>query len=454
MKFRINIFKILTPELILVLSFFLLILAGTMLLLLPVSTNGAGISFIDALFTATSATCVTGLVVVDTGSYWSPFGQIVILLLIQIGGLGIMTFSSFLVYIIARKLSIWDQGMLEYSFAGGGRQHLGQLLWAIVLGTFVMEAIGAAVLSVRFAQDFALGRAIYLGIFHSVSAFCNAGFSLFSNSIVDYRNDVVINLTIMVLIILGGLGFWVLYDLKNIVRHRRNVHSTRLHTRIVMSITFSLILFGFLVFLIVEWNQAMQPLYLQGKILASLFQSVTARTAGFNTLDVASLTNGSLFLLLLFMFIGASPGSTGGGIKTTTFAIVLSMIKARMRNQEQVQIYKRGIPESTISKAIGITFAAIVVLGVLTMLLLIVESPEQTQIHQRTLFIDLVFEAFSAIGTVGLSTGITPLLSSAAKSLLIILMYVGRIGPVTLTIALAGVHTKNLRYAQDNVWVG
>ena len=436
------------------LSFFLLIMTGTMLLLLPISTNGAGISFIDALFTATSATCVTGLVVVDTGSYWSPFGQIIILLLIQIGGLGIMTFSSFLVYIIARKLSLWDQGMLEYSFSGNNRQNLGQLLWAIILGTFVIEGVGAAILSVRFSHDFAVGRAVYLGLFHSISAFCNAGFSLFSNSLVDYRSDIVINLTIMTLIILGGLGFWVLYDLKNIFRHRRNVHSTSLHTRIVLTVSASLIAFGFLVFLFVEWNQAIQPLPLKGKILASLFQSVTARTAGFNTLDMAALTNGSLFLLLLFMFIGASPGSTGGGIKTTTFAIVLSMIKARMRNQEQVQIYKRGVPESTISKAIGITFAAIVVLGVLSMLLLIVENPEHTQIHQRTLFIDLVFEAFSAIGTVGLSMGITPLLSTTAKFLIIILMYIGRIGPVTLTIALAGVHTRNLRFAEDNVWVG
>lgn len=454
MKFKINIFQILTPELSLALSFFVLIFAGALLLLLPFSTTGAHISFIDALFTATSATCVTGLVVVDTGSFWSPFGQGVILVLIQIGGLGIMTFSSFLVYIIARKLSLWDQGMLEFSFAGSNRQSLGQLLWAIILGTFIIEGVGALILSLRFSHNYALGHAVYLGLFHSISAFCNAGFSLFANNLMDYRGDLVVNITIMVLVIAGGVGFWVLYDLKNIIKHKRNIHSTSLHTRLVLSMTTALILIGFIIFLIAEWRQSIALFSLKGKILASMFQSVTARTAGFNTLDMAALSNSSLFLLLLLMFIGASPGSCGGGIKTTTFAIVLAMIKARLRNQQQVQIYHRGISEATISKAIGITFAVIVVLGVAIMLLLMVESPLHAQFHQRTLLIDLVFEAFSAVGTVGLSTGVTPLLSLPAKFIIILLMYMGRIGPVTLTIALAGVQSRNIRYAQDNVWVG
>jgi trk system potassium uptake protein len=454
MKIRLNIFKKLTPELSLALSFFLLILMGAFLLVLPISTKNQSITFIDAFFTATSATCVTGLAVVDTGTHWSTFGQIVILALIQIGGLGIMTFSSFIVYIIARKLSLWDQGMLEYTFSGNSRKNLGQLLWTIILGTFAIEIVGAIILSVRFLPNNELGHAIYLGIFHSISAFCNAGFSLFSNSLVDYRGDLIVNFTIMALIILGGLGFWVIYDLRNIIKHKRNFHSTSLHTRIVLGVSAVLILFGFIIFLAAEWKGSMALFSLKEKMLASLFQSVSARTAGFNTLDVALLTNGSLFVLLLLMFIGASPGSCGGGIKTTTFALILAMIKSRMRNQEQVQISNRGIAETTISKAIGITFAAIVVLGVIIILLLIVESPLHAQMHQRTLLIDLIFEAFSAFGTVGLSTGVTPLLSSTSKFLLILLMYIGRIGPATLTIALAGIHSRNMKFAEDNVWVG
>ncbi len=443
-----------TPEVSLALSFLLIILSGAILLMLPISTGGKAVSFMDALFTATSATCVTGLIVVDTGSYWSHFGQGVILVLIQIGGLGIMTFSSFIVFIIARKLSLWDQDVLDFVFTGGDRRNLRQLLWAIIVGTLLIEGIGAAILSVRFSQDFAIGHAVYLGVFHSISAFCNAGFSLFPDSLMNYRGDLVINATIMALIVLGGLGFWVLYDLKNVIKHKRNMHSTSLHTRLVLAVTAALIVFGFLVFLSVEWRQSMAGFSIKGKVLASLFQSITARTAGFNTVDVAALTNGSLFLLLLLMFIGASPGSCGGGIKTTTFALVLAMIWARVRNQEQVQIFHRGISKSMISKAIGITFGAIVFLGIVLMLLLIIESPLHAQFHQRTLFVDMVFEAFSAIGTVGLSTGVTPILSSAAKFLLIVLMYAGRIGPATLTVALAGVHSKKYLYAEENVWVG
>ena len=451
---RTNIFKLLSPELSLALSFLLLILGGAMLLILPASAHSGKTGFIDALFTAASATCVTGLVVVDTGVHWSTFGQLVILALMQIGGLGIMTFSAFIVYIIARKLSLWDQGMLEYSFSGDSRKNLGHLLWMIVIGTLVTESIGATILSIRFAHDVEIGRAIYFGIFHSISAFCNAGFSLFSNSLMDYRGDIAVNLTIMALIIFGGLGFWVLYDLRNIVGHKRNLHSTSLHTRTVLSVSAVLILFGFVIFLMVEWTQSMSLFSLKEKVLASLFQSVSARTAGFNTLDIGALSNGSLFVLLLLMFIGASPGSCGGGIKTTSFVLILAMIKSRMLNQDQVQISNRGIANSTISKAIAIAFTAIVVLGVSIMLLLIVESPLHAQMHQRTLLVDLMFEAFSAFGTVGLSTGVTSVLSSPAKFILILLMYIGRIGPITLTIALAGVHSKNLQFAEENVWVG
>ncbi len=443
----------LSPQLGLALSFIALILLGGIILSLPMCST-VETSFVDALFTATSAACVTGLIVVDTSSHWTMFGQIVILLLIQLGGLGIMTFTSFIILIFARRLSLWDRDIMEYSLGGDKSQPLAHLLWAVILLTLTFELIGAVILTFRFSAEHSLGHAAFLGIFHAISAFCNAGFSLFSTNMMAYQSDMVVNLTIMALVVLGGIGFWVLYDLKNLLRHRRNIHSTTLHTRLVIVMSLILIGFGGAVFMVVEWNAAFRELPMSTKLLAAFFHSVSARTAGFNTVDIATFSNSSLFLLLLLMLIGASPGSCGGGIKTSTFAILLAMTNSRVRNRKQVRLSNRGIPERTVSKAIGLTATALLVITVFCFALLITESTVHPDLDQRTLFIDVLFETLSAFGTVGLSMGLTPVLSVPGKILIIMLMYIGRIGPVTLTLALTGIHQKKIRYAEENVWVG
>lgn len=431
-----------------------IILLGALILCLPCSTTAGRASFVDALFTSASATCVTGLAVVDTGTYWSIFGQIVILVLIQIGGLGIMTFSTFFIYLIARRLSIWNRDMIESNFAGAFKGNLSHLLLTIILGTFFIEAIGAVLLTFRFAVDFPWERSIYLGIFHSISAFCNAGFSPLADNLVSYQGDLAINFIIMALIFLGGLGFWVLFDLRNLIKRKTNFHSTTLHTRVVIYTSLALIVFGALWIILNEWNHLFQNLPLQNKILASLFQSVTPRTAGYNTVDIGAFTNSTLFIIIVLMLVGASPGSCGGGIKTTTFVIILAMISAHVKNRRQVQIFRRGVPEHIVSKAIVITFFSVLTISIFLIALLITEHPPAAQFSERGLFITLLFEAVSAIGTVGLSMGITPFLSGAGKVLLSLLMYLGRIGAATLAIAIARESNKTIKFAEDNVLVG
>lgn len=343
---------------------------------------------------------------------------------------------------------------MEYSIAGDKTQPLGHLLWAIFLLTLAFEGIGATILTFRFATDYPLLQAAFLGIFHAISAFCNAGFSLFSTNMVNYRADVVVNLTVVMLIVFGGIGFWVLFDFKNILKHKRKIHSTTLHTRLVVYTSAVLIAIGFVIFMVIEWDGAFRSMPLPTKMMAALFHSVSARTAGFNTVDIATFSNSSLFLLLILMLIGASPGSCGGGIKTSTFAILLAMTFARTKNQKQVRLFNRGVSERTVSKAIAITAAALLIISLCCFILLITENYGHDNVPPRTLFIDVLFESISAFGTVGLSMGLTPLLSIPGKILIIILMFIGRIGPVTLTLALTGIHQINIRYAEENVWVG
>jgi len=438
------------PALVVSLSFAVLILFGTAALLLPMARNGTEIGWLDALFSATSASCVTGLIVVDTGTAWSSFGQTVILLLIQIGGLGIMTFSTFFAYLFAGKLSIRNRDLLESSFGDRLLAHPRRLLLAIIALTLVFESIGALVLTQRFAVQWPLGKAVYLGLFHAVSAFCNAGFCLFSNSLVQYQTDPVINITIMVLIVAGGLGFWVWYDLRFLIRGRR----TSLHSRIVLTTTAALLVFGMFCLLVFEWGHSMRHLSPGGKLMASVFQSVTSRTAGFNTLEMASLANNSLLIILILMLIGASPGSCGGGIKTTTFAVIVAMIYSRFRDQRQVQLLNRGIPEAVLSRAIAITFMFLGMLILACLVLLVSEHPGGVHTLGRTLFLEVVFEAFSAMGTVGLSMGLTPELSDMGRMVIILLMYIGRVGPLTLALAVAGRRRFRVRLAEEDFWVG
>ncbi|MBN2357590.1 Trk family potassium uptake protein [candidate division KSB1 bacterium] len=444
--------KRLHPSHTLAISFFIFIMIGTGLLYTQWSCNGDRLSFIDALFTATSATCVTGLITQDTGAFFTRFGQLVILALIQLGGLGIMTFSTFFAYIIAGRFTLRGRDLIETSVSSKPVPYLGKLLLFTVVGTLIVEAIGAVILTFRFSQDYPLDRSIYLAIFHAVSAFCNAGFSLFSDSLIAYQNDWIINATVLCLIIIGGIGFWVLYDLMNLFKNGSG--QLTLHSKLVLTVTASLVLFGAMLFLFFEWNHTLQPIPMNGKILSSIFQSVTARTAGFNTVDVGGLDEGSLLMLMILMVIGASPSSTGGGIKTTTFGVILALIFSRLRSQEQVRLFNRGIPESIVSKAIGISFFWIVTVTVAVMCLLVSESYGVLGHAPRGMMMDIFFECFSAFGTVGLSTGITPLLTKAGKVVIIILMYVGRIGPITLALAIANKPPLRIRYAEEKIIIG
>lgn len=408
---------------------------------------------IDALFTATSATCVTGLNVVDTGTYWTTFGQYVILGLIQLGGLGIMTLSSFFAFVVVRKLGMRGRDLIEQSY-GGGIRHVGHLLVSIILVTLLTETMGAAILTLRFAQDFPLSRALYLGVFHSISAFCNAGFSPFTDGLIRYQSDWIVNLTIMTLIIVGGLGFWVIFDFRNLILQRRHLRHLNFHSKLVLTTTGYLILIGTVLFLLLEWNHMLKALAWDSKFLISFFQAITPRTAGFNTVDIGHLSPETLLLLMILMFIGASPGSTGGGIKTTTFVVILSLFAARFREERQVQFFKRGIPERIISKSISILFFMSVTVCIALMALLVSESHGLLNSHGQNLFLEGSFEILSAIGTVGLSMGITPLLSATGKMLIILLMFVGRIGPITVAIIIAGKQPAQIRLAEEEFWVG
>jgi len=440
-----------SPAKSLALSFLVLIMIGTVLLYLPFSSDKK-VGVLDALFTSTSATCVTGLVVYDTGTHWTLTGQIIILLLIQLGGLGIMTFSTLGAYIIAGKLNMRNRQMIEGSLGGKHIANLGKLLLAIVAGTMIIEMSGALILTFSFLKHYPLFKAIYMGVFHSISAFCNAGFSLFSNSLENFQNDIIINITIMVLIVTGGIGFWVLFESLHLLKNRSE--KLGLHSKIVISTTFVLIFTGFIALLILEWNNTLSDMTFPGKVMNAAFQSITARTAGFNTVKIETMTNSSLLILLLLMFIGASPGSCGGGVKTTTFAVLSAMIFSRLRDQRQVRLFKRGIPEHVVSKSIGIIFIALFFLTMIIIVLLITENPGSSYIPLRTLFLEVIFESFSAFGTVGLSMGLTPLLSFAGKLLITLLMYIGRIGPLTVALAIAGRKDLRLRLAEEELWVG
>jgi len=451
-EFWHRVIKNIHPYHSLAFSFLVLTATGTLLLSLPVSQQGPGARWIDCLFVATSATCVTGLVPVDIAAVFSRFGQVVILLLFQCGGLGIMTFSIFFAYILAGRLSLRGRDVIEHSVSSQPVPYLGALLKFAVIGTLTLEILGAIVLTFRFLPDHSWQHALWSGVFHAVSAFCNAGFSLYADGLMPYRDDVILNLTVMALIVSGGIGFLVLHDLGNI--RKKGLRGLTLHSKIVLTVTGLLILIGAAAIMFFELGHTLRPLTAGQKLLASFFQSITARTAGFNTLPIGEMTNGALLVLILLMAIGASPGSTGGGIKTTTFAVIFISFFARLRTEQQLRLFNRGISDTTISKSIGIAIFWIMAVCAALFLLLITESYGSSAAHARGRLVELVFESFSAIGTVGLSMGATPHLSPAGKLVIIVLMYVGRIGPITLALAIANKPALTIRYAEEKIIVG
>lgn len=443
----------LSPPHQLIASFAAIIFIGAALLMLPVSTTKGSIHPIDALFTATSAVCVTGLTVLDTGKDFTLFGQMVILGLIQCGGIGIITFSLFFMAILGKALPYYGRKTAEETFSYKGGEDFYAILKAVIIFTFSIEIVGALLLSIRFIPLYSAAKGSYYAVFHSISAFCNAGFSTFSNNLMDFKSDYLVNLVITGMIITGGLGFVVLHELRAGAFSR--MARISLHSRLVLMVTGVLLIGGMLLFMLLEWNNTLEGLPTQTKVLASWFQSVTPRTAGFNTLDYGMMTDATLFLTILLMFVGASPGSTGGGIKTSTIGVFIALAISRYRGREEVSLFNRAIPKDVVFKAFSVGLISGVLVVTFVIFILGTELGATPHSETRGVFVNLLFEAMSAFGTVGLSTGITPKLSYPSKFLLILLMFAGRLGPLTIAIAFTKREVKGqFRHPEENVIIG
>lgn len=426
-----------------------MILLGTVLLKLPFATVKGHISTVDALFTATSAVCVTGLVVVDTGRYFTLAGQMVILGLIQAGGLGIMTFSIFFWALLGRDISLKGKMAVEGSFSPSPVRDVLWIVKRVLLLTVIFETAGTLLLLVRWGSLFPLSRALYLSVFHAISAFCNAGFSPFSDSLASFRADWWTNLVVGGLIVTGGIGFIVLMDIKEKLTSGRKLS---LHSRVVLTTTVTLILSGALLLWITERGNILRGMPPGEQVLVSLFHSVTARTAGFSTIEVGKLGDAALFVLIILMFVGASPGSCGGGIKTTNLALLFCLGYNRLMGRSDAVMFKRTIPRETVARSIFLLIGSFLFLT--SVLLFFLVSEESGLPHKEGLFIEILFEITSAFGTVGLSTGVTPRLDPLGKVLFVVTMFVGRLGVLTTAYALAKREEVPLRYAEENIMVG
>lgn len=423
------------------------ILIGGLLLSLPfASADGQGTSLLDALFTATSATCVTGLVVVDTGTHYSIAGQIIILLLIQTGGLGFMTMTTLFALVIRKRITFRERLILQEAMNQHSIEGIVRLIRKVIIYSLSIELTGALLYAIRFSADMPLGRAAYFGLFHGVSMFNNAGFDLFGEyrSLTGYVSDPIVNVLTMLLIVLGGLGFVVLSDLI----HCRSFRKFSLHSKVVLTMTGILILAGALVIFIFEFTnpKTLGPLGSGGKVLAAFFQSITTRTAGANTVDIGSLRQATVFFMIILMFIGASPGSTGGGIKTTTFMTLIGAALAMIRGREDIVLFRYRLQRERIFKALTLTILALGLVISVTMILSATEDRD---------FLRILFETTSAFGTVGLSTGITATLTPFGKIMICLTMFAGRLGPITLAYALGPKAEKELyRHPEGKMIIG
>lgn len=435
-----------SPYQIVVCAFAGLILLGACLLMLPIaSNNGSSLSFIDALFTATSAVCVTGLIVVDTGQYFSVFGQMVIIVLIQIGGLGVMTITIVFVVIMGKRIQLRSRLIAQESLnmltVGG----IVKIIKLLVKTTFFIEFIGGLLLATRLYSDYGL-KGFYMAFWHSISAFCNAGFDIFGGTnIFRYNNDPVFCLVIACLIIIGGIGYGVTVEVSS--KRRWKIFS--LHTKVVLTTTAVLLILGTIVLFILENNNdsTIGQWDLWHKIIGAFFLSTTSRTAGYTLMDTGALHEASMFFIIVLMFLGASPGSTAGGIKTTTIAIIFATVKSLIRGKDEVTLFKRRIEHDLIVKSLSIFYiaAALVVMG--TMFLCLTENFS---------FIRILFEVVSAFATVGLSTGITANLTVYGKSALVLIMLIGRVGVLTFLMAVAMRKHKKIKisYPSERIGVG
>ena len=443
------------PGLVVALSFLLTAALGAVLLTLPVASNGEPLGGLDAFFTAISAVCVTGLVVIDIGTKLTVFGKVVVMTLIQVGGLGIMTFSVMLFLFIGKSLGTRERWIISESFLPDPIVDLKRLVRTIFIFTLAIEIAGAALLFFVWRTQMPLGSAAFASVFHSVSAFCNAGFSFFSTSFMDWQGNILLNVTVMSLIILGGLGFPVIYEFYFRIHHRkdRNRYHFTLHTKLVLYTTVILIAAGAILIFLVERGFEWESMALKNRILASLFQSVTARTAGFNTVDIARLEPAVLFVIIMLMFVGASPGSTGGGIKTTTLAVFAAIIKSRISGRESVGALRYAISDSKITRALSVLAMAVITIsaGLILMLMFHMDLAHGSADY----FLSALFETVSAFATVGLSMGATATLSAAGKIVVITLMFLGRVGLLTMAyVVTSRLRPITYRYSEGRVMIG
>jgi trk system potassium uptake protein TrkH len=446
---------IFSPVIFPIIFFALVILVGSMLLHSAEMNTTSSISWTDSIFTATSAACVTGLTVVDTGTYFTELGQIVILCLIQIGGFGIMTLTSLSIYLWRRKTSITDRIAVGQLLLHDTRFNLGKFLIEIVCWTLLIEFIGAVLIYILAAESFSF----FSAIFHSVSAFCNAGFSLFSDNLVSWKDDWGINLIFIVLIILGGIGFSVFVEsknyLKNVLFKQNTGYQLSWYSQMVIRTSLFLIISGWLSIYIAEYVGYSRIKILDDALLTSLFQSVTSRTAGFNTINIGQMTNVSLVIILCLMFIGGAPGSCAGGIKVTTFRTIVAVIVSEITGKKQAVIGKYAINETAVKKAMVLFVISVMVIFLATFLLDFTEGGDKPHYQVRGQFLEILFESVSAFCTVGLSTGLTPHLSTIGKWIIIALMFIGRLGPFVLITALQSVQDiQYYKLPEENVMIG
>jgi trk system potassium uptake protein len=449
---RVIFARHLSPARIFIFSFAAVILIGAVLLRMPFAAGRVPLSFVDALFMSASAVCVTGLAVVDVGTDFSFAGQVVTLFLFQIGGLGIITFSVVFFGLMGRGISFRGREILQSTFLHTPRRDFIVIAKWVLLSTFFIEGLGALLLFIRFSADFSPGQALYHAVYNSVSAFNNCGYSLFSDSLVKYQSDVIVNLTVGGLIILGGIGFIVQYEV--MARLRGLQKKLSIHSKVVLIMTAILLVAGALLFYLFEVNHILQGTSVKTQILTSIFQSIVPRTAGFNTVDIGQLTNATILVMMILMFIGASPGSTGGGIKTTSFALLMMMIWSRIRGSEEVNVFYRTLPKEILTRTIAIIFASAFTICLITSILLFFGTSENLNpAHSRHFFVEYLFETISAFGTVGLSMGITAKMNDLQKLAIVLMMFAGRVGPLTLAFSWHS-SRRGITYAEESVMVG
>ena len=441
--------KSFSPYMTILLSFMVVTILGGILLSLPISMrDGKSVKLIDGFFIATSAICVTGLSSIDIGSVYNIFGQMVILVLIQLGGLGVITFTSVIIIMISKKIGYYTKKIVQEDINIDTTFKIEEYVKKVIFSVIIIEFIGTVILFFEFIKKFGFLKAVYYSFFHSVSAFCNAGFSLFSDNLYGFKNSFIINMTIPLLIFLGGIGFSTILNCYNVLRKKeKRLTST---TKLSIKISIFLVIIGMVAMFFLEYSNksTIGNLSFGQKLEASFFQSVTTRTAGFNTISILGLKRSTSLLFVILMFIGASPGSTGGGIKTTTIGLIILGTLAILKNKDTIEYDKRSVSWRIYSKAITVLFISLIYTTICVFLLILFERNKN--------LLDLVFEVFSAFGTVGLSRNLTPSLADISKFILIVTMFVGRVGPLTIALALSKSNLKKGRYTypQENILIG